>query len=148
MKLSSSFGYTVTALTSKFDFLDSPSLLILLIYTHMKLVAFTTISLLACSQLFAQSTAEQSTVAPAIPAQSDAKKFIEAYPHKPGYVISPFKPYNVLDVKHLKTGNLAYDPFTAPKDPTTGKIDIRKAKIFRVPAPKPKPAEADTATSS
>ncbi len=114
----------------------------------MKLVVLTTTSFLFCSQLFAQSAPTQTATPPAIPAQSEADKFVEAYYHKPGYVISPFKPYNVLEVKHLKPGTLAYDPFTAPKDPATGKADIRKAKIFRVPAPKPQPAATTSSTSS
>lgn len=111
----------------------------------MKLATIATLSLLAGSNLLAES--KPATITSTTPTQAKASNYIEAYYYKPGYVISPYKPYNVLDVKHLKPGNLAYDPFTAPKDPTTGKTMISSAKIFRVPAPKPKPAPA-TAPSS
>ena len=52
---------------------------------------------------------------------------------KPGQVISPFKPHNVIDVRGYRTGQLARDPSTAPIDPTTGKADINQAKIFEIP---------------
>ena len=72
-------------------------------------------------------------------------KVRDAFYHKKGYVISPFKPYNILDVKHLKPGNYAYDPTTATVNPKTGKLDFRSGKIFRVPSPKvaKKPAVAE-----
>ena len=60
----------------------------------------------------------------------------KAFYHKPGIVISPYKPYNLIDVKHLKPGNAAYDPTTAQIDPKTGKPDISTAKIFIIPAAK------------
>lgn len=61
--------------------------------------------------------------------------FPNAFHHKPGLVISPYKPFNIVNVKHLKPGNLAYDPSTAAVDPKTGKKDYTNAKIFRVPNP-------------
>jgi len=63
------------------------------------------------------------------------KKFPLAFYHKPGFVISPFKPYNILNVKHLRPGQLARDPFTAVVDPRTGKRAMDTARIFRVPEP-------------
>jgi len=71
----------------------------------------------------------------------------KAFPHEPGFVISPYKPYNVLEVKHLRPGNAAYDPTTAKVDPKTGKPDMATAKIFIVPNPKPKTPTQPAATS-
>lgn len=48
-------------------------------------------------------------------------------------VISPYKPYNVIEVKGFRTGQLARDPSTAPIDPATGKPDLNQAKIFEIP---------------
>lgn len=52
--------------------------------------------------------------APAPPSYPTAKPST-----KPGHVISPYAPYNVIDAGHIKSGALA-------KDPSNG-------KIFRVP---------------
>ena len=72
------------------------------------------------------------------------KKYPTAWYYKPGFVISPYKPYNVLEVKHLKPGDYAYDPFTAIINPSTNKREISTAKIFKIPAPpKKKPATAE-----
>lgn len=65
--------------------------------------------------------------------QAQAKYFPTAYYHKKGYVISPYKPYNIVDVRHLNAGDLAYDPSSIKKNPTTGKNDLQNANIFRVP---------------
>ena len=69
-------------------------------------------------------------------------KFPMGFAHSKGKVISPFRPYNILDVSHLRPGDLARDPFTAKVNPKTGKADISTAKIFRVPQPKPATATA------
>ena len=75
-------------------------------------------------------------------------KYKTAYPHKPGLVISPFRPYNIISVKHLRPGDLAYDPTTGSRDPKTGKLNLSSAKIFRVPKPKQKPVVKPTTTST
>ena len=69
-------------------------------------------------------------------------KFPMGFAHSKGKVISPFRPYNILDVSHLKPGDLAKDPTTAVVNPKTGKPDMSTAKIFRVPQPKPAQATA------
>lgn len=48
-------------------------------------------------------------------------------------VISPYRPYNLIDVKGYRSGEVVGDPSTAKVDPTTGKLDARTAKFFRVP---------------
>ena len=55
------------------------------------------------------------------------------HPTEKNRVISPFKPHNVIDVKGLRSGQLAWDPSTAPIDPSTGKLDLSQAKIFEIP---------------
>lgn len=88
----------------------------------------------------ADTTNAQKKATP--PAESKISANIpNAFYHKKGYVISPYKPYNVLNVKHLKVGDYARDPSTALINPKTQKADLKTAKIFRIPskpAPKPK----------
>ena len=58
-----------------------------------------------------------------------------------GNVVSPYPPYNVLNVAGLESGSVAADPTTIPLDPETGKPranvygmpDLIQAKWFRVP---------------
>jgi len=69
------------------------------------------------------------------------------YAHDKGYVISPYPPYNVLNVKHLRPGNAAYDPTTAKVDAKTGKPDLSTAKIFIVPEPKKVKVTTSSSTS-
>ncbi|MFT5883470.1 MAG: hypothetical protein ACI9FG_001985 [Crocinitomicaceae bacterium] len=47
-------------------------------------------------------------------------------------VISPYRPYNVINVKGMKPGHLARDTSTAKLD-SAGKPIISTAKIFRIP---------------
>ena len=47
-------------------------------------------------------------------------------------VISPYRPYNVIDVKGMKPGHLARDTSTAKRD-KAGKPITSTAKIFRIP---------------
>jgi hypothetical protein len=48
-------------------------------------------------------------------------------------VISPYRPYNLIDVTGYKKGAIAGDPSTAQKDPKTGKIIESTSKYFRIP---------------
>ncbi|MFK7911297.1 MAG: hypothetical protein AB8F34_11955 [Akkermansiaceae bacterium] len=48
-------------------------------------------------------------------------------------VVSPYRPYNVIDVKGYRSGEIVGDPSTAKVNPTTGKYDSSSAKYFRVP---------------
>ena len=51
----------------------------------------------------------------------------------PKMVISPYHPYNLIDVTGYSKGDIAGDPSTARKDPKTGKIIESTAKYFRIP---------------
>ena len=52
---------------------------------------------------------------------------------RPNMVVSPYRPYNVIDVKGYRSGEIVGDPSTAKVNPTTGKLDSRTAKYFRIP---------------
>ena len=47
-------------------------------------------------------------------------------------VISPYKPYNVIDVKGYKSGDIVGDPSTGTLD-DKGKLIPNTAKHFRIP---------------
>ncbi len=75
----------------------------------------------------ASTTSTTATPSPGVPLAQptpDGKKDM---------VISPFKPYNVIDVKGYKSGDIVGDPSTAKVNPTTGKVDLTTAKHFRIP---------------
>ncbi|NWK54856.1 hypothetical protein HW115_04500 [Verrucomicrobiaceae bacterium N1E253] len=48
-------------------------------------------------------------------------------------VISPFRPYNLIDVKGYQSGDVVGDPSTARRDPKTGKIIESTSKYFLIP---------------
>lgn len=52
---------------------------------------------------------------------------------KKNMVISPYRPYNLIDVTGYKSGDIVGDPSTATVNPTTGKADLSTAKHFRLP---------------
>lgn len=51
----------------------------------------------------------------------------------PKMVISPYRPYNLIDVTGYKKGDIVGDPSTAQKDSKTGKIIESTSKYFRIP---------------
>lgn len=52
---------------------------------------------------------------------------------KTNTVISPYRPYNVIDVKGYKSGSIVGDPSTAKVNPATGKPEPNTSKYFRIP---------------
>lgn len=52
---------------------------------------------------------------------------------KKNMVISPYRPYNLIDVTGYKSGDIVGDPSTATVDPATGKPNLSTAKHFRLP---------------
>ncbi|MFC5049476.1 hypothetical protein ACFPK9_02415 [Rubritalea spongiae] len=69
-------------------------------------------------------------------AASANPKYPDAYPvaGDPNKVVSPYRPYNVINVKGICQGHFVRDMSTAKKG-ADGKPDPATAKIFRVPAP-------------
>ncbi|BDS08298.1 hypothetical protein NT6N_33380 [Oceaniferula spumae] len=52
---------------------------------------------------------------------------------KKGMVISPYRPYNVIDVTGYRSGDIVGDPSTASVDPATGQPIPSTSKHFRIP---------------
>lgn len=67
------------------------------------------------------------------------KNYPVAHPHSKNIVISPYKPYNLINVKGIKPGQFARDMSTADMG-SDGKPVTSSAKIFQVPAPVKKAA--------
>ena len=63
-------------------------------------------------------------------------KYPSAFPVKGdrNKVISPYRPYNIINIKGLKPGHFARDISTAKKD-ANGKAITSSAKIFLIPMP-------------
>ncbi len=53
--------------------------------------------------------------------------------NRPNMVVSPYRPYNIIDVKGYKSGEIVGDPSTAKVNPSTGKPDLSTSKHFRIP---------------
>jgi hypothetical protein len=48
-------------------------------------------------------------------------------------VMSPFRPYNIIDISGYSSGDIVGDPSTAVVNRTTGRRDPNTAKHFRIP---------------
>lgn len=48
-------------------------------------------------------------------------------------VVSPYRPYNIIDVKGYRRGDIVGDPSTAKVNPATGQPDLSTSKHFRIP---------------
>ena len=48
-------------------------------------------------------------------------------------VVSPYRPYNIIDITGYSSGDIVGDPSTAMVNPTTGKRDPRTVRHFRIP---------------
>ena len=48
-------------------------------------------------------------------------------------VVSPYYPYNVIDVSGYRSGDIVGDVSTAIVNPSTGKRELSTAKYFRIP---------------
>ena len=80
---------------------------------------------------------------PTTPARTSTGSIPMATPSiKANTVISPYPPYNVIDITGFKSGDKLCDPSTIPNDPATGKPyinpatgreDVKRGKYFIVP---------------
>lgn len=76
---------------------------------------------------------------PKYPELTYGKKYPKGFPlMKDGKVvknrvISPYRPYNVLNVSGMRSGAVVGDPYTRKKDQKTGKRVDASAKLFRLP---------------
>jgi len=48
-------------------------------------------------------------------------------------IVSPYSPYNIIDITGYSSGDVVGDPSTGKVNPTTGRIDINTCKSFRIP---------------
>ena len=48
-------------------------------------------------------------------------------------VVSPFRPYNIIDISGYRSGDIVGDPSTAKVNPATGRRDSNTVKHFRIP---------------
>ena len=70
------------------------------------------------------------------PTVDSTSKLPVAHPdpqNRPNMVVSPYRPYNVIDVKGYRSGDVVGDPSTAKVNSATGKLDLSTSKHFRLP---------------
>ena len=82
----------------------------------------------ACSQ----SQSSGTVPAPNVPDLNDIPVGRPDPAGRKNMVISPFRPYNIIDVKGYRSGDIAGDPSTAKRD-ASGKIIESTSKYFRLP---------------
>lgn len=92
----------------------------------LSLVAIASVILASCAHT---SSSENDNINPVI----KDKSYPAAHYHSKNVVISPFKPYNLIDVKGITPGHLARDMSTADTD-SNGNAIVSSAKIFQIPA--------------
>jgi len=103
---------------------------------HIFLLTATAAALVSCNPV--GLTTNTPTVGSDVPAPKveGVAKVPLAHPTPDGKkdtVISPYRPYNVIDVKGYKSGDIVGDPSTAKVNPATGKLDLSTSKHFRIP---------------
>ncbi|MBT8037445.1 MAG: hypothetical protein KJO21_07860 [Verrucomicrobiae bacterium] len=52
---------------------------------------------------------------------------------KANRVISPYRPYNIIDVTGYRSGDIVGDPSTAQVDLATNKLILNTSKFLRIP---------------
>ncbi len=52
---------------------------------------------------------------------------------KANRVISPYRPYNIIDTSGYRSGDIVGDLSTAQVDPATGKLILNTSKHLRIP---------------
>ena len=100
----------------------------------MKTILFLITASAAC--LIPACSPDQGSGSVPAPEVTELSSIPVARPHPTGQknmVISPYRPYNIIDVKGYRKGDIAGDPSTAKTDPKTGKIIESTAKYFRIP---------------
>lgn len=94
-------------------------------------LAILTLGAVLCSSCSSGPTGSVS--APHVPDLSDVPVANPDPKGRKNLVISPFRPYNLIDITGKQSGDIAGDPSTARKDPKTGKIIESTSKYFLIP---------------
>lgn len=92
--------------------------------THLLIISLLAGFLASCAQYSAE---------PNTPVTAGSIPLATAIEAEPNMVISPYKPYNKIDVKGYKSGETVGDPSTAIIDPKTGKANMSTVKAFLIP---------------
>lgn len=110
--------------------------------SHISLIALAAATLASCapyppapagSATGGQTSAGGEVPAPVVDANSDIPVGRPSPDGKKNMVISPYRPYNLIDVTGYSSGDIVGDPSTASVDPATGKPNLSTAKHFRLP---------------
>jgi len=81
----------------------------------------------------AAATSNAEVPAPTVEGQTGVPLAKPSPDGKKNTVISPYSPYNLIDVTGYSSGEIVGDPSTATVNPSTGKLDLSTAKHFRLP---------------
>lgn len=104
--------------------------------SHFSFLAIAATSLASCNLIPSGSS---NAVADGQATVSEANESIKAPVGRPSpdgkknMIISPYRPYNLIDVSGYKSGDIVGDPSTASVDATTGKPILSTSKHFRLP---------------
>lgn len=116
--------------------------------SHLSLIALTAAAFASCAPFptsptgvnnsnnqagGTQTTPQGEVPAPVVDAANNIPVGRPSPDGKKNMVLSPYAPYNIIDVSGYKSGDIVGDPSTANVDPATGKLNLRTAKHFRLP---------------
>ncbi|MGJ8677915.1 MAG: hypothetical protein ACSHX0_10390 [Akkermansiaceae bacterium] len=98
------------------------------------LIAIAFVALTSCAEnLPTGSSNTSATVSPTTKAMSKIPLGIRPESGSNDLIISPYKPYNLIDVKGFKSGQVVGDPSTISTDPKTGQAIPSSIQTFRIP---------------
>jgi len=105
---------------------------------HTILLILTAVALSSCSPHANPNLGSGQHGGSLVPAPELKKynKVPTGYPDPQGranMVVSPYRPYNVIDVSGYHSGDIVGDRSTAIVNPGTRRLDLSTSKYFRIP---------------
>lgn len=103
---------------------------------HIALLTFVAAALASCAPLPNGSQAGGSSAevpAPKIEGYGKIPMGRRTPDGKTNRVISPYSPYNIIDVTGYRSGDIVGDSSTAQVNPATGKLILNTSKHLRIP---------------
>ena len=97
---------------------------------------FATVVALASCAPFPGSQSASSDSDVQAPQAKKHKKVPTGYPDPQGranMVVSPYRPYNSIDITGYGSGDIVGDRSTAIVNPATGRVELSTSKYFRIP---------------